>query len=340
MTSAFDFSRFAYKATKPRLTFYKSSDKENRPESTPRPSSPINAHQHHLHSVRSASHCTPTSEAKTVTVVPETPDEERSMSRRHARASKGRERRKRWRIPSSSCSEAENENESRETGSGDSNARVGGLFSSTVVSKRRKRSGEWSSPQRETSLGIREGRRGRETLVPTAQQHVTYLGVAPSEPSSPSLSDMSRDRERGRETYRDTKYRSEGGDDAVDLCTTSVANSDNEKVSTTEVDTNKVNSDSEVSKFRHTHTSQAHLDPSHLPPSPASPSWHCRRKKKKKSSTLSNSGSPRGGDLSRLRELFPQHGEEFLREKLLAAVGVNEAVANILSTEDGEWEPL
>lgn len=43
MNSTINFSRFAYKATKPRLTLYQRGDKENHPDGR-NPPSPINAH--------------------------------------------------------------------------------------------------------------------------------------------------------------------------------------------------------------------------------------------------------------------------------------------------------
>ena len=131
MNGPIDFSRFTYRATKPSLTFYEPSNKENQSR---RPSTPINA----------TPAAGPTGlgarSASSATVVSETSDDERASMKRscgRSRLSATVRERRRKRLSSSSGSETEGE--SRET---ERYKKSGPSFSSCLVSKRRKRSGE------------------------------------------------------------------------------------------------------------------------------------------------------------------------------------------------------
>ena len=150
MNVAIDFSQFAYRPTKTRLTLYEHRDKENLPLSpedsrmspTPNNATPIPSPRGARDTLRGGN--------ERLTAVPETPDEETSSycgrRRRRMRSAADRERRKRRRLSSSSSNETETETE---TESRDSE-RVGGargsgrLFGPLHVSKRRKRSVELS----------------------------------------------------------------------------------------------------------------------------------------------------------------------------------------------------
>ena len=348
MDGAFNFRRFAYKATRPRLTFYEKSDKENRPNAPAEPSSPNNALRPPLGG--SSRHCTPTSDGKKVRVIPET------MSRRHVRAW-----RKRWRIPStSSCSEVESENESRERES-DHGAR-GGLFSSALVSKRRKRSEGWGSKEEEeVQLDIREGcRPGRR-----GSQEVEFEGSTPHVTVSRSTrgatlacgvvsGGVEGEVREGRGVREERGVRKEGVGGKVrypkcpsergerSLFTSTGVESDSETDSGARIQTINIDSDSEIGQSRHSRCKLRHANPSRSPS--LSPSrgggWLTRRgrgrgrgRRRGNIVSSSSSGSLDEGELGRLRDLFPQHSEELLRKRLLSSGGINEAVADILATD-------
>ena len=326
MNSTINFSQFAYKATKPRLAFYQRNDKENRRDVPANPASPVNATRVHCHQSG-----TPSSSAKKTSVVPETAEDEWPVKRRgrFMKSAAATGRKKRWRIPSSSSSDGEGGGRSREL------VRVGsvqgtktGLFSSALLSKRRKRSGELveSDPNpdlwKERSQGV--------------ERHSSHG----SSVRSASLVDRERS---AKEEMRERNNRLQFGvtcrNDVVDLCTTASSDSDSEEI--TKRDVFDINPKT-ICNRRRQHKPATTLPP----PSPDEDGWLTRRNKTRKpqsqppSSSNSTSTSGNGEDVSRLRELFPQFSDDFLRGRLgESAGGMDEAIASILAC-DGNVEHI
>lgn len=324
MNSAINFSRFAYKATKPRLTFYQPGDKENRPDGR-NPPSPINAHPE----TTGERHYTPTS-IKKLSVVPETPDDEWPMKRaNNSRApAMASGKRKRWRVPSSSEEEIESECESRDVAKGDPRETKCGLFSSTVVSKRQKRSGESTYPINKCaldSLTIIE-----DTKTETESEHQTKNTVTCDDISTRGNTGLHF---RGRISQRNI----------IDLCTDSeseCSQSDNEGDITVSAKckVSEVNSDSETENDVQTHVRRPRPKPARRVPSPTSDGWFTRRgrsnkERKPKPSSALDSTPDIEVDVCRLRELFPQHSNEYLREILNVCSDVDGAIAHILASD-------
>ena len=333
MNSTINFSRFAYKATKPRLTFYERKNKENCPDASEKWSSPDNATQTHCLSARQ---CTPSSSGKNMSVVPETPDDERPERRggRFARSAAATRRRKRCRVTSSE----ESEGESRESGA---HRPTTGLFSSALASKRRKRSGELSSAVT------------RNDPIPDPIPDPDILReqspVLDRYPIKLSNSNNARSTSLAKKEPREGNSRSDFRvtckSDVVDLCSTASSDSDfssTEEISNREmfdIESERENSPQTAFNRRyHQHKSAPTLPP----PSPDEDGWLTRRtnvrKPRSKPPSSSNGTYTSGdsGDLSRLRELFPQHSDDFLRGRLRESVSVEEAIACILACDGNE----
>ena len=326
MNGSDNFSRFAYKPAKPRLTFYERSGKENRPAGSSRPSSPNNA-------IRAGSCCvssTPASSEKRVTIVPETPNDEKSTNSRPMKATNGR--RKRWRVPSSSdssSSEVESESESREKDPGAPRRTQSGLFSSVVVSKRRKRSENPSifpvtSDVCHNSTPKRKLSRVRHLLK---SPHCIREGS--NTPFNTIKSITAHDECRG--------------------CTVSLSDGEEKGAVLSDQVIEIESSDFECSIERPVDQKRSKKHMSSVPPfSLGGDGWLTRRGRRKGGGVKAVTQPPHrlsasfvGGDLSCLQELFPQHSEEFLRKQLLASTGgVDEAIATILASDGKIVNPL
>lgn len=311
MSAAINFSQFAYRSTKPRLTFYERSDKENVPVSpvSPRRSpTPNNATSNP--GPRSARD-TPRGENERLTVVPETPNEERSSAscrrRRRMRPAAEREsRRKRQRLSSSSSSETETESRDAEkVGGARGPTRGGGLFGSTLVSKRQKRSVE---------LSFFEYRPN------------------PSKKSSPNAPRRDDHRKEAAESSEVTDSPSP------------VSKPQCQKQPTVESDSESGLEESFIRRRDSPTASRLSLSTSSPPQQDG---WlTCRRRQGKPQQKLHALTSGRDvrkkarvgecRELRSLSQLFPQYSERFLRDRLRSSAGVDEAVASILAS-DGKF---
>ena len=309
MSAAINFSQFAYRSTKPRLTFYERSDKENVPVSpvSPRRSpTPNNATSNP--GPRSARD-TPRGEKERLTVVPETPDEERSSAsgrrRRRMRPAAEREsRRKRQRLSSSSSSETETESRDAEkVGGARGRTRGGG----TLVSKRQKRSVELS-----------------------------FFEYRPNSSKKSSPNAPRRDDHR--------KEAADEGSSEVTDSPSPVSKSQCQKQPTIESDSESGLEESFICWRDRPTASRLSLSTS---PSSQQDGWlTCRRGQGKPQQKLHALTSGRDvrkkarvgecRELESLRQLFPQYSERFLRERLRSSAGVDEAVASILAS-DGKF---
>ena len=325
MNSTINFSRFAYKATKPRLTFYQRGDKENHPDGR-NPPSPINARPE----TTGARHYTPTS-IKQLSVVPETPDDEWPMKRaNNSRApAMASGKRKRWRIPSSSEEEIESECESRETEKGGARGTKCGLFSSTVVSKRQKRSGEPTYPINKCAPSLTNT---KDTKTETESDHQTKKTLPGDDLSTRGNTGLGFRRKLGQRNI-------------IDLCTDSEPEfSQSEDKGDITVSAkcklSDVNSDSETENDLQTSCVQRPRPKPAPPrvPSPTSDGWLTRRgRSNKESKPQLSSVLDRTPDIEvdvrRLRELFPQHSDEYFREILNLCSDVDGAIAHILASD-------
>lgn len=322
MSSTIDFSQFAYRATKPRLTFYERRDKENRPDAPPKQSIPINAAQTSSPKSLGVRHRGPGSSEKTVTVVAETPDDERlSMNRgcdrRRPTATGKQLRRKRLRLSSTS---SESENESRETdqGGGDGGARETKLFSTALVSKRRKRSGGEGQTFPVNDITSKPS---LDTSIPQQREHTLNLSNS-TEPASGDKSNVELGvRESGHSQQVLKKKLSDNDDDDEEFKEFNL----------------KSDLKCSVGKGRgkkyesRPHSSFEKED-----------GWLTSRRKPQSNRHTSFNGindmiggHDDRGEVGHLRELFPQYSDEFLRQQLHTCTeGMNEAIANIL-TYDG-----
>ena len=346
MNAAINFSRFAYRSAKPRLTLYERHDKENLPAAASRRSpTPNNATP--IPSTRSARD-TPRggNERRLPTVVPETPDEESVSScgrgRRRMRPAAERDRRrKRQRLSSSSSSSGgETETESRDAGRGSGardGRRTGGLFGSLQVSKRQKRSVE---------LSVFEYQPNSDKKSPPKNDRKEAAGGESSEltDSPPPVSKLKC---CGRRNLESDSSESE----SEECCEVSQRNRGS---ATTTLVT--------------------------LPPAQCEDGWlTCRRKplhslttttssngtgrrrrrggvkagemkdgrpgerwerelvgQNKEDSTLREGRPGEAKELDSLRQLFPQYSEMFLRDRLRESAAMDEAVASILAS-DGKF---
>ena len=322
MNSTVNFSRFAYKATKPRLTFYERKDKENCPEASEKSSSPVNATQTQSFSARQ---CTQLSSGKNMSVVPETPDDERPERRggRFATSAATTGRRKRYRVPSGSSSEDESERESREAVRGGAHGPKAGLFSSALVSKRRKRSTELSTVTSDPDPDL------LREHSPVLERHSIHNARSTS---------LAKKQSRGRNSRLQSRVACRS--DVIDLCST--ASSDSDLSSSEEISNHEVfDIKSECQQMTFNQRCRHKSAPTLPPPSPDEDGWLTRRtnmrKPQLKPPSSSNSTctctSSDSGNLSRLRELFPQHSDDFLRGRLRESVSVDEAIAIILACD-------
>lgn len=315
MNPTISFSRFAYKATKPRLTFYQQGDKENRPGSTPKPRSPINAIQDSDRCVR---HCTPKSCEKKVSVVPETPDDELPMKR--ANTSKGLAmasgKRKRWRVPSSSEEEIKSESDSRETRKGGARGTKCGLFSSTVVSKRKKMCGESTYPINENAFAVTTSKDSTESEPwKEFERKSTHVKLT-------AMQDEISKRSR-RKNFKGRIVQKR----ITDLCSDTDSEFGQSHIG-------EDRTDSEVDED--VCVRQPRPKPAPSIPSPTEDGWLTRRGRShwgRKPQSSANSISAIEGDVGRLKELFPQHSEEYLRGILAMCSDVDGAIANILASD-------
>ena len=335
------FSQFAYKALKPRLTFYERRDKENHPDVPPTatgPHSPINASQG----------STPT--GKTVSVVPETPDDERPVKRRStsANASMATGRRKRCRLPSSSASEVEAEDRvggSHEKEHGGARGTKSGLFSFTVVSKRQKRSGEPSFAINESAPPNTIARNSGGNQTEKEQSLVrpwkaSHHKVSPSFLHNGNTGMQKEVRERSSRLHFRRRV---ACSEVVDLCTDTDSEFDSSQSEEDSVkrEVFEVKSDSETESDLGTIGSQRQrCKPTSSIPSLSGDGWLSRRTQSKPqpkpvSSFNSTCISDNKGDsdLSRLRELFPGRTDNYLMERLVACADIDGAIASILASD-------
>ena len=308
-------------------------------------------------------------------VVPETPDRE-WPTRRTSTAALGvarmaGRRRKRWRIPSSSDEDAararaiETESGSRDIHSGCAGnttstgvAAAGGLFSSAVVSKRRKRNGE----QRIEDGGAEVSRKDIRTKKPTKLPGRFLKPLKVDEymiDAAPSVRDVETEEGGVGKRSGELRFRKRVSNDIVDLCTDSEDDSvysvavrrgsrgersslprgvfEFTSDSESESELQSVMASKAVKRSKRTKSNAQNIV---RPASPDSDGWFSRRappsnqRKSQSKQPPPVNVSDRRGDLTRLKELFPQHEESYLRGKLEECCDVvEEAIANILPSE-------
>ena len=332
MNVAIDFSQFAYRPTKTRLTLYEHRDKENLPLSpeasrrspTPNNATPIPSPRGARDTLRGGNERLP--------VVPETPDEERSSScgrkRRRMRPAADRERRKRQRLSSSSSSETETESRDAERVGGARGS--GGLFGSLHVSKRRKRSVELSlfeyRPNCKSPPNVRRSEENhKEETTGDESSKDTDSPSSDSKPECRAILTLESDSASECEEYKRrgvTPPRPLPCDDGWLTCRRKPG---------------------KAQQMAHSLTTSS--------------SNNCRKGRRRKTGGTgermegklggrregrpgeSKAGGMRPGDsreMQCLRQLFPQYSDVFLRGRLRESTGMDEAVASILAS-DGKF---
>lgn len=309
MNSAINLSLFAYKRRGSCLSAH-TSGKENLPSEPhdrllPRP--PIDAPPARGH--------TPTASRSRASVVPETPDKEWPLSSSSSpqgavRMAQARGRRKRNRLDSSS---------DEETVSRDSVS----LFSNTVTCKRRKRNGEITGREMQEEGTSRKEEERKQKICLTEERV-----VHPQKKVQCNMSHRTVKRKNGRI----------GKGEAVNLCIDTNSESEEEEEEEieeeAEVESRPVCAAQKEERIATTVAERKRRKPRKgaartLLPAPPTGGWFTRRGR----SRVSHSPQDKERDVVRLKEMFPQHEETYLRSRLEQCCSVEEAIAEILATE-------
>ena len=234
-------------------------------------------------------------------------------------------------------------------------AAAGGLFSSAVVSKRRKRNGE----QRIEDGGAEMSRKDIQTEKPTKLPGRPLKVDEYMVDAAPSVRDVETEEGGVGKRSGELRFRKRVSKDVVDLCT----DSEDDSVCSVAVRrgsrgersslprgvfefTSDSESESELQSVmaskavKRSKCTKSHARNILRPASPDSDGWFSRRAPPSNQRKPQSKQPPpvnvtdRRGDLTRLKELFPQHEESYLRGKLEECCNVvEEVIANILASE-------
>ena len=234
-------------------------------------------------------------------------------------------------------------------------AAAGGLFSSAVVSKRRKRNGE----QRIDGGAEMSRKKDIQTEKPTKSPGRPLKVDEYMVDAAPSVHDVETEEGGVGKRSGELRFRKRVSKDVVDLCTDSEDDSvcsvavrrgsrgersslprgvfEFTSDSESESELQSVMASKAVKRSKRTKSDARNIL---RPASPDSDGWFSRRAPPSNQRKPQSKQPPpvnvtdRRGDLTRLKELFPQHKESYLRGKLEECCNVvEEVIANILASE-------
>ena len=229
-----------------------------------------------------------------------------------------RGKRKRNRLGSSSDEE--------ETASRD----VVSLFSTTLTCKRRKRNGETPEGEVEEEEGAGSERERKRKMLSLTDERVFH-------PQQKMQCDVSLKRENGR-------IRKEENYKVINLCIDANSESDEEDEEEEEEEEEKEEEEEEVGEMYAAQKEEIIISTvaerkrrkprkgaaQTLLPAPPTGGWYTTRRGR---SHVARSPLGKERDVVRLKEVFPQHEESYLKSRLEQCCSVEEAIADILATE-------